>query len=237
MPDKGTLYLLPNFLSENQDASVVSNSVTEIIKNLEYFIVENVRTSRRFISSLQIGIDIELLSFQVLDKRFDESQIEKLFEPIFSGNDMGLQSEAGLPCIADPGNVAVAYAHRHRITVTPLIGASSIILGLISSGFNGQSFTFHGYLPIDKRERIRKIKEIELKVNKTGYTQLFMEAPYRNDEVLKTLIDHLNPQTLIYVGADITGESSMNMTLSAKDWKKNPPKLHKIPTIFGIGKS
>ena len=150
----GKVFLLPNYLSENQGPDFISPLVSDVIRHLDYFLAENIRTSRRFISSLNLGIDISSLTFEEMDKRFDEKELPRIFEPVLKGKDIGIQSEAGLPGIADPGKLAVAYAHKHDIQVVSLPGSSSIILGLISSGFNGQAFTFHGYLPIDKNTRI-----------------------------------------------------------------------------------
>ena len=235
MSKRGKLYLIPNYLSEAQDSSYVPDYVKQTIKSLSYFLVENIRTSRRFLSSLKLGLDISELKFEVMDKRFDESRLSKLFEPLYQGFDVGVQSEAGLPGIADPGKQAVAYAHKQGIQVVTLPGASSIILGLISSGFNGQQFTFHGYLPLDKGKRINQIKSLEQIAIKTGYTQIFMETPYRNQELLRQLLSNLRPDTQLYIGLDLTGPLESIKTMEIKNWKKLQVSMGKTPAIFAIG--
>jgi 16S rRNA (cytidine1402-2'-O)-methyltransferase len=231
----GKLFLLPNYLSESQDKSFVAPMVCDVIQHLDYYLAENTRTSRRFISSLHLGIDISVLQFEEINKHFDPKELPRIFDPVFSGKDIGLQSEAGLPGIADPGKLAVSYAHDHGIEVVALPGSSSIILGLISSGFNGQEFTFHGYLPIDKNTRSKKIKSLETEALKTGYTQVFMETPYRNRELLNSLLNTLHPGTSLFIGADITGSHQTLRTFTVKEWQKEIPDLHKIPAIFAIG--
>lgn len=235
MSKRGKLYLIPNYLSEAQDGTFIPDNVKEKLKALSYYLVENIRTSRRFLSSLKIGLDISTLKFEVMDKRFDESRLSKIFEPIDLGFDVGLQSEAGLPGIADPGKQAVAYAHRKGIQVVTLPGASSIILGLISSGFNGQQFTFHGYLPIDKAKRVSQIKYLEQEAIKTGYTQIFMETPYRNQELLKQLLTNLRPNTQLYIGLDLTGANESIKTMEVKNWNSLGVSMGKTPAIFAIG--
>lgn len=150
---KGKLFLIPSPLAENTADTVISPQIKEIIKNTSYFLVENVRTARRFISSLRLGLTIEELDFQILDKKTRPAELEKIIQPIFEGKDIGVISEAGCPGIADPGAIAVTYAHAKGIQVIPLSGPSSMFLALMGSGFNGQSFTFHGYLPIQKKRK------------------------------------------------------------------------------------
>ena len=208
--------------------------VINIITNCQHFFVENVRTARRFISSLKTGVVIDDLSFYQLDKKSTWDDLFPLFDPIRSGNDMAVMSEAGVPCLADPGNLAVTFAHQTNVQVVPLPGASSIQLALIASGFNGQQFTFHGYLPIDKNERKKKIKELE-RLSTSGYTQLFMETPYRNNQLIKDIIHTCRPDTLLNVASDISGSRERIITQPISKWKTFKLDIHKIPAIFSFG--
>lgn len=233
---RGRLYLIPSYLSENNEASFIAPMVLDVIQNTSYFLVENSRTTRRFISSLKLGLDISKLQFEVMNKLTDSTSIEQLMKPILDGHDLGVISEAGLPGLADPGNVAVGWAHKKGIKVIPLPGASSIQMALIGSGFNGQQFTFHGYLPIDKKEREQKIKRLEIEVNKTGYTQIFMETPFRNDQMVSAIIATGNPNTLLSIASDISGKNELLQTKTIQEWAKATPNLHKIPTVFCLGR-
>ena len=232
---KGKLVLIPTYLSESNDKEFIPDQVKNTIKEIDYFLVENVRTSRRYISSLSLDIDISELRFEVMDKRSTIDDIDNFCLPMLNGTVMGVISEAGLPAIADPGNLAVSWAHQNNIKVIPLSGGSSIQLALISSGFNGQHFTFHGYLPIDAKERKSKVKELLNTLNKSGYTQVFMETPFRNNQLLKSLIEILPMDCLLSVAADITGSTEFVKTQSIRSWKQNPVDLHKTPAIFSIG--
>ncbi|WP_421763731.1 SAM-dependent methyltransferase [Ekhidna sp.] len=232
--NQGKLFLIPTYLSSDNDASFISPMVTEVLKNTKYYFVENVRTARRFISSLRAGITIEDLDFQVLDKKSNWDQMYPLFEPIRKGNDMAVISEAGVPCLADPGNLAVSFAHQTHIQVVPMPGTSSIQMALIASGFNGQKFTFHGYLPIDKSPRQQKIRELE-KLSQSGYTQLFMETPYRNQQLIKDILKICRPDTLLSISADISGANEKILTQPISKWQKTDIQIHKIPAIFSFG--
>lgn len=232
---KGHLILIPTYLSETNQKHFISDEVKGHIKATTYFLVENVRTARRFISSLQLDIDISSLEFETMDKRATDDDISDFCLPMLNGTNLGIISEAGLPALADPGNLAVSWAHQNHIKVIPLSGGSSIQLALIGSGFNGQQFTFHGYLPIDAKERSSRIKELVSTLNKTGYTQLFMETPFRNNQLLKVLLQELPKHCLLSVAADLSGEKEFIKTMSVTDWKKNVPDLHKTPAIFSIG--
>ncbi len=229
--NKGTLYLIPNILAENTHA-VISPQVKEVISKTRYFLVENIRTARRYISSLKLGLTIEDLYFEVLDKKTKGVELEKFMQPIFEGKDIGVISEAGCPGIADPGALAVTFAHQHDIQVVPLSGPSSMFLALMGSGFNGQSFAFHGYLPIQKKERIQAIKTLEAESLKNRTTQIFMETPFRNNHLLTDLLDTLRPDTQLCIAKNLTGSDEMIKTKSVKDWKKVKIDLHKIPTVF-----
>ncbi len=231
----GTLYLIPTYLSSANDRSFLAPMVLDVIKNTSYFVVENVRTSRRFISSLKLDVDISSLRFEVLDKNTSYEKADKILNPLKTGENIGIISEAGLPGLADPGHMAVAYAHRHQLKVVPLPGPSSIQTAVIGSGFTGQQFTFHGYLPIQKSDRAKAIKNLSRDLKATGYTQVFMETPFRNTALIKDLVAHLDPNQQLSVSADIFGEQEFILTQSVKEWKMSNKDLHKIPAVFCLG--
>lgn len=230
----GKLFLIPTYLSSSNEASFIAPSVVDIIKNCSFYFVENVRTARRFISSLRAGVVIEELHFSELDKKSTWDDLYPLFEPLRNGHDMAIMSEAGVPCLADPGNLAVTFAHQTGIQVVPLPGASSIQMALIASGFNGQQFTFHGYLPIDRNARKQKLRELERESGK-GYTQLFMETPYRNQQLIKDIISTCRPDTLLSISSDISGSQEKILSQPIHKWKKSDIQIHKIPAIFSFG--
>jgi len=233
--EKGKLYLIPTYLSSTNNGDNITNAVKNVIRKTSYYLVENVRTARRYIASLQLGLDIETIHFEPMDKRFNEQAIPELFKPLLTGENMGILSEAGLPAIADPGNLVVRYAHQEDLEVVCLEGTSSIILGLISSGLNGQQFTFHGYLPIDPVLREKKIKAMEQTVISSGYSQIFMETPYRNQQLLTALCKVLKSDTVLAIGADLTGQEQCTRSKKVSVWKKENFKIDKIPCIFSIG--
>lgn len=233
---RGSIFLIPTYLSEANDSAFLAPMVLDVIKNTTCYLVENVRTARRFISSLKLGIDISTLQFEIMDKKSSPTEVSRLMEPVRAGKDIGVISEAGLPGLADPGHLIVAYAHSNNIRVVPLPGASSIQTALTSSGFNGQQFTFHGYLPIQKAERIAAIKELEVSMEKSGYTQIFMETPFRNMSLLSDLLQHLKPNSQLHIASDLFGDKELVRTLPVSFWKKQKIDLHKIPTVFCLGK-
>lgn len=232
---KGSVFLIPTYLSENQDASFIAPMVLDVIRHTTHYLVENVRTARRFISSLQLGLDISALSFEVLDKKTTSGQLTSLMEPIQSGLDIGIISEAGLPGLADPGSLAVSHAHHHAIRVIPLPGASSIQTAVICSGFSGQQFTFHGYLPIPKADRIQAIGLLQQHANQTKFTQVFMETPFRNMSLLDDLLQTLDTRTWLSISADLFGKQEFVKTQTVMAWKKAKIDLHKIPAVYCIG--
>lgn len=232
---KGILYMIPTYLDEANDHSYIAPVVKEVISHTSHYLVENVRTARRYISSLKLGLDISTLQFEQLDKNVGSEQITQLCQPLKQGSDVGIISEAGLPGIADPGMLAVRYAHRYGYRVVPLPGPSSIIQALIASGFNGQTFAFHGYLPIDPKKRKDAIRNMHSTLSKTGQTQLFMETPYRNDKLFADLIHTLPGNTMLAVASGISGNQELIKTMTVGEWKQKVPQLHKIPTIFSIG--
>ena len=230
------LYLIPTTLGENW--TYIPEDVRHIARSTRVFIVENLRSARRHLRKLGNSMEFDTeVDFFELNKH--ETNIEELFNFIQkhkqTGNPIGLLSEAGNPCIADPGNLAVEICHQLGIEVKPMVGPSSILMCLIASGFNGQQFTFHGYLPIDKKEKRNKIKDLEKNLNQTGYTQLFMETPYRNEQLLEELINSLHPDTHLCIAADIGEASEFIQTRKVNKWK-NHPNLHKRPAVFAIGK-
>jgi len=231
---KGKLYLIPTPLAENTLDKMVTEEMNRTVKDLDYFLAENIRTSRRFISSLKLGKIIQDLHFDLLDKNTSAKEIGHLCAPLMKGKNMGVLSEAGCPGIADPGNLAVTFAHQHNIEVIPLVGPSSIFMALMASGLNGQSFTFHGYLPIDKQKRIQTIKAIEKDAINKNQTQIFMETPYRNNPLFADLLKYCRPYTRLCIAKDISGEKGWIKTLTIKEWGKSKPELHKVPTVFLI---
>jgi 16S rRNA (cytidine1402-2'-O)-methyltransferase len=229
---KGKLFLIPTVLAENTADKVISPQVKETVKNLSYFLVENTRTARRYISSLRLGLNIEELRFEILDKSTKGAELERIMKPLFEGQDVGVMSEAGCPGIADPGSAAAAYAHGKGIKVVPLSGPSSMFLALMGSGFNGQSFAFHGYLPIEKKDRILAIKNLETESAKNNRTQIFMETPFRNNHLMEDLKSTLHPDTKLCIAKNITGPDEMILTKPISEWRKSQLDLHKIPVVF-----
>jgi 16S rRNA (cytidine1402-2'-O)-methyltransferase len=205
--------------------------------NLDYFFVENEKTARKVIKFFAPEKKQSELKLFLLDKYSETSDLKEAQELMKSGTDFGLLSEAGLPCIADPGNIMVSWAHQHNVKVIPINGPSSIILALISSGFNGQQFSFNGYLPIDKGEKRKQILHLEALVQKTGYSQIFMETPYRNNQLIEDLIKTLHPKTRLCIAANINdSKEEFIKTQSIADWKKANVDLHKIPAVFVLGR-
>jgi 16S rRNA (cytidine1402-2'-O)-methyltransferase len=198
---------------------------------LRYFIVEDIRSARRFLRLIDKEFPINDSVFFELNEHTGESDITNYLEPIFNGSDIGVLSEAGLPGIADPGAGIIALAHRKRITVTPLSGPSSILLALISSGLNGQNFSFNGYLPVKPAERSAKLRELEKKAGE-GYTQIFMETPYRNQKMLESIITTCHSNTLLCIAADITLPSESIRTMRISEWKRDLPMLNDKLVVF-----
>lgn len=230
------LYLIPVTLGDTEIDRVLPSYNAEVIMSIKHFIVENVRTARRFLKKVNKDIDIDSLTFVELNKHTSPESISTYLEPLVKGCSMGVISEAGCPAIADPGADVVAIAQRKGLRVIPLIGPSSIILSLMASGFNGQSFAFHGYLPIDKSERAKKIKTLEQHIYSDNQTQIFIETPYRNNKMMEDLLTFCRPQTKLCIAADITCEGEFIKTRTLKDWKGKMPDLSKVPCIFLIYK-
>jgi 16S rRNA (cytidine1402-2'-O)-methyltransferase len=229
---KGKLFMIPTVLAENTAHWVISPQVQEVISHTKIFLVENPRSARRFISSLKLGINIEELQLEVLDKDTPPEQVSRLMMPLLNGADIGVISEAGCPGIADPGALAVAYAHQKDIQVVPISGPSSMFLALMGSGFSGQSFAFHGYLPIDKKERAMTLKRLEQESLREKRAQLFMETPFRNNQLLADALASLSPQTKLCIAKNLTAADELIQTKTISDWKNHPLDLHKVPTVF-----
>ena len=231
------LFLIPAYLSEESPIDYFAPSIKEYILKTDYFFVENKKTARKVIKFFAPEKKQSDLKLFLLDKYSESNDLKEAQKLMKSGQDFGLLSEAGLPCIADPGNVMVKWCHENNVKVIPINGPSSIILALISSGFNGQEFTFHGYLPIDKEQKKKQILFLEHQVQKSGYSQIFMETPYRNNQLLEDLIKFLNPNTKLCIAANINHPTEEFIkTLKISDWKNKKPELHKIPAVFVLGK-
>ncbi len=232
--NKGTIFLIPSFLSEDNEPDFMAPQIVDVIRHTDYYLVENIRTARRYISKLKSGRVIEEMTFFTLDKKTSERDVEAYFRQIPMGVSVGVISEAGCPGVADPGAVAVTYGHKNGWAIKPLPGPSAILMALMGSGFSGQRFAFQGYLPVDRKARGKQIRILE-KESATGETQLFMETPFRNNHMLEDLLKELGEDTLLCVASDISGSNELIKTLKVADWRKNPPDLYKKPTIFGLG--
>ena len=230
------LYLLPVTLGDTLVETVLPSYNKEIILGIRHFIVEDVRSARRFLKKVEKTIDIDALSFYPLNKHTSPEAISGYLKPLQEGCPMGVISEAGCPAVADPGADVVAIAQRKNLRVVPLVGPSSIILSVMASGFNGQSFAFHGYLPIEPTERVKRIKQLEQRIYNENQTQLFIETPYRNNKLAEDILRNCRPQTKLCIAANITCEGEYIRTKTVKEWQGRLPDLTKIPCIFLIYK-
>lgn len=227
------LYLIPVTLGETEISQVLPAYNHDIIVNIKYFIVENIRSARRFLKKVEKTIDIDELTFFELNRHTDRKFIGEYLQPLMEGNSVGIISEAGCPAIADPGADVVAIAQSKKIKVVPLVGPSSIIMSVMASGFNGQSFAFNGYLPVEVPQRIKALKKLENKIYNEDQTQLFIETPYRNAKMIETILSALRPQTKLCIAAGITCAEEYIKTRTVEQWKKeNIPDIGKIPAIF-----
>ena len=230
--------MLPCPISEQRDVwDVLPKSNLEVINSLDYFIVENIRSARRFLSRAGIERKIEQLEFVELNEHTSKVEdVERMLRPILEGRSAGVISEAGVPGVADPGADIAALAHRHGVRVVPLVGPSSILMSVMASGLNGQSFAFVGYLPIKDGERARRLRELERRVREERQSQLFIEAPYRNVKLYETLVSTLSPTLRLTVATDITSPEEFILTLPIAEWRKRGvPEIAKRPTIFLLG--
>ena len=228
------LYLIPTTLGDNKIESVIPGDISLKVKEIEYFIVENIRTARRYLKKIDRSINIDELNFYELNEHTDKNALEEFLMPIKNGFDVGIISEAGCPGIADPGADVVKLAHEKNIRVIPLVGPSSILLSLMASGMNGQNFAFIGYIPVKQDERIKAIRDIEKRSALEKQTQIFIETPYRNVKLLEDLINTLNDQTRLCIAVDITLETEYIQTKTIASWKKGTPDINKRPAIFLI---
>lgn len=229
----GTLYLIPSALGDAEPEASIPAQNLETTRKISCFIVENVRSARRFLKKIHPDISIDDLNFMELNEHTPDEDLTGLLEPMLAGKDAGLLSEAGLPCIADPGAKLVAIAHEKKIKIVPLSGPSSIFLALMASGFNGQNFVFHGYLPIDKRERARSIKALEQQAHLLNQTQVFIEAPYRNLQLFEALLHTCQRDTLICLAVNLTMPGEWIKVLNTEQWKREHlPDIHKKPAVF-----
>lgn len=234
MNDSGiSLYLIPTILAEGTQNDVLAPQIKDAVQHLDVFFVENVRTARRFISSLKLGKVIDELTFIELNKDTPETETVASLQNL--SKSAGVISEAGCPGVADPGAVAVRIAHELGIRVVPLVGPSSILLALMASGMSGQSFAFHGYLPIDKVQRKKALQNLERNARQYQQTQIFMETPFRNNQLLEAVIEACSPDLALCIAANVTAPDELIRTMPVRKWKTQKPDLHKIPAIFLIG--
>ena len=231
------LYLIPVTLGDTEINQVLPDYNHDVIVNIKHFIVENIRSARRFLKKVEKSIDIDELTFYELNRHTDRKIIGEYLEPLKKGQAVGIISEAGCPAIADPGADVVAIAQSRGIKVVPLVGPSSIIMSLMGSGFNGQSFAFNGYLPVDVPGRIKALKKLENKVYNEDQTQIFIETPYRNSKMMETILNTLKPNTKVCIAAGITTEQELIITKTVEKWKKEKmPEFEKVPCVFLIGR-
>jgi len=230
----GTLYLIPVPLAEQAAAKSFTPYLIDTINGIKEYIVENEKTARKFLKEAGLKTPQSELVIHDYGKHNRQDDTIEFFKGLQAGNDVGLMSEAGCPGVADPGAALVAKAHRMGIKVVPLVGPSSILLALMASGFSGQSFAFHGYLPIDKVQRSKKIKELEQISVQDDQTQLFIETPFRNNPMLEEILRTANSKTKLCIACDLTAATELVQTKTIAEWQKNKPELHKRPAIFLI---
>ena len=236
MSKKGKLYLIPTTLGDTEPLEVLPMSVKKIIEQVDHYIVENEKTARRFIKKISPRKSQPSLTIYLLDKFTDELEVQHYLDVCLQGINVGLLSEAGVPAVADPGASIVMLAHKKQIKVVPLVGPSSIMMAMMSSGLNGQNFAFNGYLPIDKNDRKKSIKQLEKLSYDKNQSQLFIETPYRNEKMFADLIQTLSDETLLCLAVNITLANEYINTMPVGLWKHEKLDLHKKPAIFIIHK-
>ena len=235
MSKAGTLYILPNTLGGESISDIIPNDVVEQAISLRHFVVENIKSARRVLRKMDREFPIDESMFIEMNKRSTERDTMKSLQWLIAGNNVGVISDAGCACVADPGAEIVSLAHSQKIAVIPFVGPSSILLALMGSGFSGQNFSFHGYLPKDRKERIRTLKTYEFESRKKGYTQIFMDTPYRNMNVLEDLLNELADHTQLCIASNITLHNQRIRTMNVEDWRENAYDLSKSPCVFLIG--
>ena len=233
---EAALYLIPVTLGETEYHKVLPAYNREVILGIRHFVVENIRTARRFLKKTEPSLMIDELHFYELNKHTSPHMVADYLTPLATGESVGIISEAGCPAVADPGADIVAIAQRKGYKVVPLVGPSSILLTIMGAGFNGQSFAFHGYLPIDAAQRTARIKALEARIYSEDQTQLFIETPYRNGKLLDELVRTCTPSTRLCVASNLSCEDEMIRTKPVKEWGKNTPDLNKKPTVFALYK-
>ena len=229
-----SLLLIPTQISEN--TGTLPPGTIEQAREVDEFIVEDEKSARRFLKNINSKISQENFIFHLLNEHSTDADVSALLSVIRQQKTIGLLSEAGCPSIADPGAAVVRMAHEYRIRVVPLTGPSSIFLALMASGLNGQSFVFHGYLPREENRRIQALQQLSNEAARKGYTQIFMEAPYRNQKLFDDILKAVSPELILCIAADITSAEEYIRSMPVADWKKERPSLHKRPAIFLIGK-
>lgn len=230
--EKGSLYLIPTPLGDVPIDQVIPAYNLEIIYRIDVFIVEELRTARRFLKKCGYKKDFDNVTFHTLNEHTQDVEMTGFLDAAMQGKPIGLLSEAGCPAVADPGTSVVNHAHQKGIRVIPLTGPSSILLSLMASGLNGQQFTFHGYLPVKSNERKQKIKELDRSVQRIPHTHIFIEAPYRNKQMIDSLLETCNPNTLLCIASNITLPDESIKTKTIGDWRKNKPDPGKNPTVY-----
>ena len=235
MAKTGNLYIIPNTLGGESLEDIIPSEVTLKASGIRHFIVENLKSSRRLLRKMDRQFPIDESMFIEMNKRSTEQDTMKGLQWLIAGNDVGVISDAGCACVADPGADIVSLAHSQKIAVIPLVGPSSILLSLMGSGFSGQNFSFHGYLPKDRKDRIKTLKIYEFESRKKGYTQIFMDTPYRNMNVLEDLLNELADHTQICIASNITLHNQRIRTMIVEDWRENAYDLSKSPCVFLIG--
>lgn len=230
---KGILYLIPTTLGKTSTNNTLPEHTLEILRSLDVLVVENIQSAVKFLNWVGNTIPEFKIEFHQLNKHTPDQEVFSFLKPLKSGRNVGLLSEAGMPAIADPGSILVKMAHQNGIRVIPLVGPSSIFLALMASGFNGQQFAFHGYLPIDPKKRKQMIIQLDGESRRHDRTQIFMEAPHRNNDLLKAILNAVTDQTRLCTATDITLKTETIVSKNVKEWKSQPlPDLHKRPTIF-----
>lgn len=229
----GTLYLIPVNLAEPvRSDAILPRDVLDTARQLDHFIAENAKTARAFLKAIGVTRPLQEISIAELNKHDSRGARPELLMPLLKGKDVGLMSEAGAPGIADPGAEVVAMAHANRIRVSPLVGPSSLLLGLMASGLNGQRFAFHGYLPVEKSERVKAINELQRESALRGMTQMFIETPYRNQALLDDLVKSLSNAATLAIAIDLTGAGQTIVSRSVADWKLAPMEMARAPALF-----
>jgi 16S rRNA (cytidine1402-2'-O)-methyltransferase len=230
--ENGRLYLIPAPLSDSAVSDYIPAKVRDVVNSLRYFVVEDLRTARRYISRLKTDTPIDGLNFSLFNEHTDIKTVSMLLDPVFQGYDLGLLSDAGMPCIADPGEELVRAAHSSGVTVIPLAGPSSIFMALTASGLSGEKFSFEGYLPAKVPDLIKTLRKLEQQSRQDNQSRIFIETPYRSAKMFETVLNTCSPDTLLCVACDITSPGEFIKTLQVREWKKNIPQINKKPCIF-----